>query len=281
MRRIILILAVFYAVVAVKAQSRFEVKDLGEFKLHSYITADPLGDISHVVEGKNALVVVEPAAFVKNIEELNAYIQKLGKPVEKVIVDYHFAGLDAFAPETYIAVEGMPEFVKGEVYRGMMNRFVQLFGNAIDTHGDIPTQTVAKNSTQRFAGVDFRFYGGASSDFPASSILIGGKAYYLHFTPVENAHISPLQITGNDAVEAYLTELKNAKASGATCFIGSHGMQVADAKAVNFQIEYLTKMQQLRKNNATKEGFVKAMKKAYPKVAVPDNLTAVAENLYK
>ena len=67
MRKIILSFAVILMVVSANAQSKFEVKDFGDFKLHSYVTADPLGDMSYIIEGQKGLVVVEPAVFIENI----------------------------------------------------------------------------------------------------------------------------------------------------------------------------------------------------------------------
>ncbi len=263
------------------AQSKFEVTNFNDFKLHTYITADPLGDMAYIIEGEKTLTILEPAAFVENIKEMKTYIDKLQKPIEKVIVNYHVAGLSAFDADKYIAVEGMPEFVKGDVYSGMMKNFAASFGNAMDTQGKVPSKVIAKNSIENFSGVEFRFHGGATSDFPASSILIGKKVYYIHFTPVEGMHISGLQITGRDAVKAYLSELKRAQTSGATHFIGGHGIQIAGKKDVDFQVAYLIKMQQALSSQSEKEGFIAEMKKAFPTAIAEENLTAVADNLYK
>lgn len=43
-------------------------------------------------------------------------------------------------------VEGMPEFVKGEIYGGMVKGFAANFGKAIDTDGEIPTATITKTA---------------------------------------------------------------------------------------------------------------------------------------
>lgn len=69
MRKIILTLTVIFMVISANAQSKFEVKDFSGFKLHTYVTADPLGDMSYIIEGKKGLIVLEPAAFLENIKE--------------------------------------------------------------------------------------------------------------------------------------------------------------------------------------------------------------------
>ena len=111
MKKFFLTLAIACMTFVVNAQGKFEVKDFGKFKLHSYVTADPLGDMSYIIEGSESLVVLEPAAFHDNIKEMQQYIAKLEKPVEKVIANYHAAGFSAYEPSQYVMVEGMPEFV--------------------------------------------------------------------------------------------------------------------------------------------------------------------------
>ena len=93
--------------------------------------------------------------------------------------------------------------------------------------------------------------------------------------------MGPLQITGRTALKAYLSELEKAKTSGAELFVGGHGVATADIVAVDFQIGYLKKMQKLLQDKKNENDFVAAMKSAYPQAATPDNLTAVAANLYK
>lgn len=281
MKKFFLMLAIAGMAIAANAQTKFEVKDFGKFKLHTYVTADPLGDMSYIIEGSKSLVVLEPAAFYDNIKEMQAYILKLGKPVEKVIANYHAAGFSAYESSKYVMVEGMPEFVKGDIYGGMVKGFASNFGNTIDIDGIIPTATVTKNGKEKMAGIVFEFTPGAASDFPAASILIGGKVYYLHFTPVAGMHMGPLQITGRTAVDAYLSELEKAKASKAELFIGGHGIAAADVAAVDFQISYLKKIKELMTVHKNAEDFISAMKTAYPKATALENLTAVAVNLYK
>ena len=281
MRKIFMTLAIASLTVAANAQGKFEVKDFGSFKLHTHITADPLGDMSSIIEGQSGLVIVEPAAFRNNIEEQKEYIAKLSKPVERIIVNYHTAGLAAFEPEKYVIIEGMPEFVKGEIYSGMMTGFGQAFGDAIATDGELPSATVPRVGTEEIAGVKFEFMKGSESDFPGSSILIGGKVYYMHFAPVNGVHLSFLEIGSRFAVESYLSELQEAKASGADTFIGGHGAGATGIDAVDFQIGYLKTVLKVLDEKKSAEEFVTAMKAAYPNAAAEENLAAVAEKLYQ
>lgn len=175
--------------------------------------------------------------------------------------------------------EGMPQFTKGEIYGGMMKGFAQAFGDALT---DMPTgkaSEVAFGTTLTWAGVPFEFRHGATSDFPGASILIGGKAYYTHWTPAK-AHVSHLQVSSPAAIDAEIAEAEKSLASGAELFIGGHG-GTAKRDAVKFKIAYLKKMKEVLGNNQTAQAFMDDMKKAFPGLPGKTGLEELSEALYK
>lgn len=264
--------------ITVMAQTKgnFEEHDLGNCKLHVYYTNDALGDASYIIEGKDALVTMEQPLFKDNVAEFDAYLSKLGKPVEKRITDYHVGGTGS---HDVIMAQGMSEFTKGAVYGGMMKSFAQAFGDAMT---DMPTGNateVAFGTIQKWAGVTFEFRHGATSDFPGASILIDGKAYYTHWTPAK-AHVSHLQISSRAAIDAEIAEAENSLASGATLFIGGHG-GAATRDAVEFKIVYLKKMKEQLAANKTAQAFVNAMKQDWPGLPGEAGLEDLGKALYK
>ena len=278
MKKIILTLAAAGMVSGASAQEkgRFEVHDLGSFKLHVYYTNDALGDASYIVEGRNALVTMEQPLFMDNVAEFDAYLAKLNKPAEQRITDYHVGGT---AHHDVVMPEGMPEFTKGAVYGGMMQSFAQTFGDALTAMPTGKISEVAFGTTETYAGVPFEFRHGAATDFPGASILIGKKVYYTHWTPAK-AHVSHLQVSSPAAVDAEIAESEKALKSGATLFIGGHG-GAAKADAVRFKIDYLNAMKKLLAENKTPEAFIEAMKKAYPNLPGAEGLVELAKGLYK
>ena len=252
----------------------FTSYDLDGFKLHVYNSNDVMGDASYIIEGSDSLVVMEYPLFKVNAAEFTAYIEKLGKPIAIDVTDYHLGGSDQL-PLTM--PEGMPAFIEGPVYGGMIKQFAEQFG---ETMVALPTQKAAEvpfDATQKWAGVDFKFEHGATSDFPGASIIIGGQVYYTHWTPAE-AHVSPLQVGSVAAIDAELAEAKEALTSGAKYFIGGHGGLVEKAQ-VEFKIAYLTKVKELREANADAATFTEALKAAYPEL--PGDVDALAQALYK
>ena len=262
--------------VMAQTKGRFEVHDLGNCKLHVYYTNDVMADASYIVEGKDSLVTMEHPLFKDNVAEFNSYIEKIGKPIERIISDYHVGGTGDHAQ---VMAEGMKAFSEGPIYGGMMKHFEQMWG---DSMTEMPTGEVSEvpfSSTQTWAGVTFEFRRGASSDFPAASILIDGKAYYTHWTPAK-AHVSHLQVSSPKAIDAEITEAENALASGAELFIGGHG-GAAKRDAVEFKIAYLKKMKELLSENQTPQAFVEAMKKTYPGLPGEAGLEDLGKALYQ
>lgn len=118
MKKVFLFLLTFVAMVAeAQTKGNFEVLDLGSFKLHVYNTNDALGDASYIIEGKTGLVTLEQPLFKDNVSEFDTYVVSLNKPVQKIITNYHVGGT---GNHNVVMIEGMPDFVKGAVYGGMM-----------------------------------------------------------------------------------------------------------------------------------------------------------------
>ena len=280
MKNVTLKLVILFNLLTITAMAqtkgRFEVHDLGNFTLHVYYTNDALGDASYIIEGKDALVTMEQPLFKENVTEFDIYLSALEKPIEKRITDYHVGGT---GNHDVVMAEGMPEFTKGEIYGGMMKGFAQAFGDAMTEMPTGEVSEVAFGTTQTWAGMTFEFRHGASSDFPAASILIDGKAYYTHWTPAK-AHISHLQVSSPAGIDAEIAEAENSLASGAELFIGGHG-GAAKRDAVEFKIAYLKKMKELINANPTSQAFVDAMKKAYPDLPGEAGLEDLGKALYK
>lgn len=278
MNKALALFALSVATVGAAAQDkgRVETYDFDSFKLHVYYTNDVMGDASYVVEGRDSLVTMEQPLFKDNIAEFDAYVAGLGKPVAQRIADYHVGGT---GDKDIVMAEGMPAFAKGPVYGGMMNGFAQAFGDAITALPTGKTSEVAFGETTTWAGVNFTFRHGAASDFPGASIVVGGKAYYTHWTPAK-AHVSHLQISSAAAIDAEIAESENALKSGAEIFIGGHG-GAAKVDAVKFKIGYLKTLKKQLKKSKTQESFIAAMKKAYPNLPGEEGLGELAKALYK
>jgi len=277
MKKAIISSALALAAVAAAAQNgRFDVIDAGAFKVHIYYSNDALGDASYIIEGCKSLVLMEVPLFKAGAKEFNDYVAALGKEVETVITDYHIGDS---GEHSLTMPEGMPAFMDGPVYSGMIQGFRQNWGDSMVNPPKTEASEVAFGKRVKLAGVEFLFSHGATSDFPGAAILIGRKVYYTHWSPAK-AHISPLQLSSKAAVDAEIEATKAELESGAEYFIGGHGGEAA-RDAVEFKLSYLETMKSLLENNSSSEGFISGMQKAYPSLAGEENLAGVAAALYK
>ena len=253
---------------------QFQTLQLDGFKLHVYNSNDVMSDCSFIIEGNDGLVVMEYPLFKVGAAEFGEYIKALNKPVVTDITDYHLGGSDKLP---IVMPEGMPDFIEGPIYGGMMKGFAEQFG---ETMVDLPTQKASEvpfGSTQQYAGIDFRFEHGASSDFPGAMIVIGGQVCYTHWA-FYGAHMSPLQLGSAAAIDAELAATKAALATGAKYYIGGHGGCV-EQSAVEARIQYLETLKKLRAEKKDAASFSEALKAAYP--AMPGDIAPLAEALYK
>ena len=75
MKKVLFILFNLLTVTAMaQTKGRFEVHDLGNYRLHVYYTNDALGDASYIIEGKDALVTMEQPLFKDNVAEFDIFL---------------------------------------------------------------------------------------------------------------------------------------------------------------------------------------------------------------
>ena len=75
MKKVLFILFNLLTITAMaQTKGRFEVHDLGNYKLHVYYTNDVLGDASYIIEGEDALVTMEQPLFKVNVAVFDAYL---------------------------------------------------------------------------------------------------------------------------------------------------------------------------------------------------------------
>lgn len=268
-------LAALSASAAAQQKGSVQTFDFDDFKIHVYNTNDALGDASFIIEGADSVVTMEEPLFKDNVAEFDQLLKAIGKPVANVVSDYHIGSLRAGV----VMPKGMHAFTKGPVYSGMMAGFSKSFGSAIVPLIEFQPTEVAFDKEVVLAGVGFTFRHGAATDFPAASIIIGGKAYYTHWAPAK-AHISPLQMGSRAAVDAEIEETRRELESGAELFIGGHG-GVSSREAVEFKLAYLGTVKRLMTEQKTAEGFASALKAAYPGLAGEGGVSALADALYK
>ena len=77
------------------------VKEVGDVKFHTYSTPIAMGAGSaHVIETKNVLIMVDTLQNKVHNDELKAFVNSLGKPLQRIIIshahEHHWLGLEMF-----------------------------------------------------------------------------------------------------------------------------------------------------------------------------------------
>ncbi|MCT4613773.1 MAG: hypothetical protein N4A49_02735 [Marinifilaceae bacterium] len=279
---IIMILAAFMSVASfAQPKSSFSTDKFDTFTLHTYASFDAMADVSFIVETKNSLVIIEPQAFKGKVEEFQNYTQKLNKPIKKVLVSFHAAGLKVYKSEHKVITKPMAEFMKTEAAKGMLAFFSQAFKGAMDTEVVEFDEEIEANSSFDVEEVEFRLEPTQVPGMPGVNIAIGNQVYYQHFAPAKGMHVSKNWIKSKAAIQGALADAQRAKKGNYKLFLGSHGFGKAGKQDLKFQINYLKTMKKLAKKATSAKQFVKLMNKKYPNCKGKKDLKAIAQNLYK
>ncbi len=268
-------------VVAAYAQANFSTDKFDNFTVHTYASFDPMADVSFIIEGENSLVIIEPQAFKGKVEEFMAYTDKLGKPIEKVLVSFHAAGLKVYPDVDKVITKPMAQFMSSDAAKGMLGFFAQAFEGAMDTEVVEFDEHIDANSVFTVDGVEYVLEPTNVPGMPGVNIAIGAEVYYQHFAPAVNHHASKNQIKGKAGIDGALADAMKAKSGKYTLLLGSHGMGKAGDDDLKFQIKYLKTMQKMAQKASSADDFVAQMNAKYPNCKGEDDLKAIAASLYQ
>ncbi len=281
MKKIFFLFCLSLTVFTAKAQSKISTDKFDNFTLHTYASFNPMGDVSFIVEGKNELVIIEPQSFNKNTEEFNTYTKKLGKPIAKVLVSFHSAGLDIYKGEDKAISKATADFLKTDAAKGMLQYFDKVFQGAMNTHIVDFNEYMDVPKSFTIDSIPYTIEASALTGMPGLNIAIGNKVYYRHFVPIKDTHLSKNEITNKASIDGALLDAKKAKKGKYTLLIGSHGTGKANADDLKFEIKYLKTMKKIASNAENAEQFVEKMNKKFPTLKGQEDLKAIANNLYK
>lgn len=222
--------------------------DFGTIKLHAYETKDPISDENFLLETDNELILIELVGFYNNIEELQSYIEKLGKPLTSVIVAYHPAGGDAHPNAQMYASEGLGE-------AGLIPMFVEKYGD--DFNGDLPTKyQIVAPGIMTVGGIEFNVI---QTDSAFDLEIPAINAYFTHMVG-SNTHNTLRSV---DQIDEMIAQMKNLQAKNYSLILTGHDVPRTIDVATE-KIDYLEKMKEFIASSESAEVFTQAMKKAFP-----------------
>ncbi|WP_136806748.1 hypothetical protein [Desulfosediminicola flagellatus] len=283
MKKLCLLLITLFVVAAPgigMSQSHFSVDTFEDFTLHTYLSNDPLGDVSFIIESEKKLVILEPQGFKPNIDELRGYVKNLGKPVEKILVSFHPAGLKTYKEGETVITKPMEAFLHSDASKGMLAHFKEAFKGQMDVEIIQFDAVISSDSTLEIDAVSYTLFPTSLPGMPGVNIDIDGKVLYQHFAPAENSHPSPFHINSIHAIDGALTDAQKAKENGYVLFVGSHFPGKGKVNDLEFHITYLQTMKIAANEAANGEEFIAKMKKSYPGLDGEKNLEAITGKIF-
>ena len=281
MKKITFILMALALSLSAFAQANFSTDQFEHFTLHTYASYDAMADVSFIVEGEDSLLIIEPQAFKGKVEAFMDYTRKLNKPIAKVLVSFHAAGLKVYEDEHKLITKPMAEFMQSEAAQGMLGFFDQAFKGAMDTEVVEFDEQLEAPSQFTLDGVEYLLEPTAVPGMPGVNIAIDGSVYFQHFVPAKGVHASKNQINSIAAIDGALADALKAKKGGYALLIASHGTGKAGKEDLKFQIKYLKTMKKAARKATSADAFIALMRAQYPEAQGEDDLKGIAAHLYQ
>lgn len=224
------------------------VYDFGDIQLHAYETEDPIADENFILETPDELIVIELVGFNNNIEELQRYINSLGKPLNNVIVAYHPAGGNAHPEAKMYASEGLGE-------AALVPGFVEVFGDAFN--GNLPTEyELVEPGTMTIGGVEFNVIQTTDAfdlEIPAINV------YMTHMVGANTHNILP----SIEAIDGMIGQMKELQAKDYSLILSGHDIP-RTIEITTEKIDYLETLKELATSNDSEETFIAAANEVFP-----------------
>ena len=248
--------------------ARLWVHDFGGVKLHTYMAPfEAFANTTHVIEGPNALVVVDPQMTIAFATDVRGYVDGLGKPVDRLIVSHahpdHYLGVAAaWEDVTVYALAGtIAEIEKtGEEVRKA--REAMFPPGWLADHVTAPTTTLDPGAST-IDGVEYVFDRILAAEhpeqlairLPALDVTIAQDLVYTKVHPI---------ITDRSAIASWSEHVDTLLSAGDTALVlAGHGPPT-DADGLGFIKTYLSAAKALLDGGADAPAFKAGIMAEFP-----------------
>jgi Metallo-beta-lactamase superfamily len=246
------------------------VSQFGPVKLHSYLSpVDGFHVNTQMIEGPTAVVIFDGQLLLPYADEVASYVQKLGKPVERIILSHahtdHWSGLqvltERFPDARVFALDGIADQLRAKG-QARLDSFRPIYGERIATKVTVPTETITEG-VQRIDGItyDFKRFVDAESDLQLAALLPEQKvlmAFDLVFSPNEHA------FTVVDHFDHWMIVLDQLRAlRGYDTITIGHDTPVHRA-AIDSTITYVKRAREIHAASADAKTYSESLKAAFP-----------------
>ncbi|MEM6281640.1 MAG: MBL fold metallo-hydrolase [Chloroflexota bacterium] len=238
----------------------------GPVTLHTYMAPEQgILVTSHIIETANSIIVVDCQVAQTFARDLRAYVDSIGKPVERVVLSHehpdHWMGANNFAEFPFFATETTIANTVAAIEAGTVENLAALFGeDEVPDVPNAPTEAITVDS-ETIDGVTFE-YATYTNHESADSLVItlpeAGTAIVQDLL-YNNTHFFPG--ADRDNWISILGELREQ--SSADLLLVGHGLPTAPGQ-LDIGIEYLTFVQETIPTVASGAELIDALNAKYP-----------------
>ena len=243
------------------------VKDFQGVKIHSFISPYPYAaNATHVIETAHELVVVDTQFLNPMAQAFRAYVDSLGKPVNRVFIshghpDHYFGLASAFSDCKAYSLAGVNQII-AEWGPQMIKNQKPTFGDLIPDAVLVPQHNVVPGTSEVIDGLTYAYevVEGAESE---AQLLI--KLPELGTVIAQDLVYSGVHIwLGMGWFEQWTAELQGlAGTDGYDYILAGHGLPCTKDEIHN-NIRYIQTAQRLFEDGLEQDAFKAQLLEAYP-----------------
>jgi glyoxylase-like metal-dependent hydrolase (beta-lactamase superfamily II) len=246
-------------------------KQAAGVRIHTFLSSfadDNIANATHIIESKDALVLVDGQFLVPYAKQFRDYADSLGKPIERLYLSHrhpdHWFGLGtAFGDVAIYALAETISFIEEHGEDSRKDHLAKLGDLAPDRI--VVPQNVARPGEETIDGVKYIFERVTDTeiDFLLTVRLPDLKVYFTQDLIYSGTH---LYLTKQ--MEHWIQVLGQMLLSDYDLFMPGHGVP-ADKNEVAKNIEYLSAAKQAFGNGLPKDAFKEFLLQRYPERKCP------------
>ncbi|MEO0561258.1 MAG: MBL fold metallo-hydrolase [Chloroflexota bacterium] len=250
------------------------VTQRGPVTLHTYIAPDSSAQVNaHVIETANRLVVVDTQWLQTYATDFRAYVDSIGKPIERVILSHehpdHWAGGNQFADVPFVTTPTIAETAEANA-DFYFQTITGLFGESeVPETPNVPEGNLT-DEREEIDGVTFeyRIDNDAEAVEHLSIHLPQANTWIVQDLIYNNTHFFP----GMNRVNWIATlESLAAEVSQEDLLLVGHGLPTSKGE-IDSAVAYLRLAEALVADASDSEAIISALQSAYPSHGGPELL---------
>ncbi|MDX1905482.1 MAG: MBL fold metallo-hydrolase [Bacteroidia bacterium] len=243
------------------------IRDFQGVKIHSFIAPYPYAaNATHVIETAHELVVVDTQFLNPMAQAFRAYVDRLGKPVNRVFIshghpDHYFGLASAFSDCKAYSLAGVNQII-AEWGPQMIKNQKPAFGELIPDAVLVPQHSVVPGTSEVIGGLTYEYEAVAGAESEAQLLI---KLPELGTVIAQDLVYSGVHIwLGMGWFERWAAELQRlADMEGYDYILAGHGLPCTRDE-IRHNIHYIQTAQRLFEDRPGKETYKARLLEAYP-----------------